>query len=149
MFMRYIIHLYLVLGNCTQVHLQCTWVVPKYTSPNPVLVLVLEIFYCTCTCTQVLIRFTCGMASLSPFSVIRPCFIKSFYKTYNINVISNYFNQNRSGAVGRVRWEGAQTHLFSQFIIKSTLTWLKYANGWRITHVSHKIICFYFAIFLR
>ena len=38
-FMRYIIHLYLVLGNCTQVHLQCTWVAPKYISQNPVLVL--------------------------------------------------------------------------------------------------------------
>ena len=42
--MRYIIHLYLVLGNRTQVHLQCTWVVPKYISQNPVLVLVLEHF---------------------------------------------------------------------------------------------------------
>ena len=40
-FMRYIIHLYLVLGNCTQVHLKCTWVVPKYISQNPLLVLVL------------------------------------------------------------------------------------------------------------
>ena len=37
--MRYIIHLYLVLGNCTQVRLQCTWVVPKYILQNPVLVL--------------------------------------------------------------------------------------------------------------
>ena len=51
--MRYIIHLYLVLGNCTQVHLQSTWVVPKYISQNPVLVH----FYCTCT--QVLSRCTC------------------------------------------------------------------------------------------
>ena len=46
-FMRYIIHLHLVLGNWTQVHLQCTWVVPKYISQNPVLVL--EHFQCTCT----------------------------------------------------------------------------------------------------
>ena len=38
-FMRYIIHLYLLLDNCTQVHLRCTWVVPKYISQNPVLVL--------------------------------------------------------------------------------------------------------------
>ena len=34
-----------VLGNCTQVHLQCTWVVPKYISQNPVLVLVLEYIF--------------------------------------------------------------------------------------------------------
>ena len=39
--MRYIIHLYLVLGECTQVHFQCTWVVPEYISQNPVLVLVI------------------------------------------------------------------------------------------------------------
>ena len=39
-FMRYIIHLYSVLGNCTQVHLKCTWVLPKNISQNPVLVLV-------------------------------------------------------------------------------------------------------------
>ena len=43
-FMGYIIHLYLVLINCTQVHLQRTWVVPKYIPQNPVLVLVIEHF---------------------------------------------------------------------------------------------------------
>ena len=57
--MRYNMHLYLVLCNCTQVHLQCTWEVPKYISQNLVLVLVLEHFECTCTCTQVLSRCTC------------------------------------------------------------------------------------------
>ena len=66
--MRYIKHLYLVLGNCTQVHLQCTWVVPKYISQNPVLVLllVLEHFQCTCTCTQVLSRCTYPNPALTP-----------------------------------------------------------------------------------
>ena len=49
--MRYIIHLYLVLGNCTQVHFQCT-VVPKYISQNPVLVLVLVLQHFLCTCTE-------------------------------------------------------------------------------------------------
>ena len=43
-FMHLTLHFYalyytFVLGNCTQVHLQCTWVVPKYISQNPVLVL--------------------------------------------------------------------------------------------------------------
>ena len=33
-FMHYIIQLYLVLGKCTRVHLQCTWIVPKYISQN-------------------------------------------------------------------------------------------------------------------
>ena len=37
--MRYIIYLYLVLGNRTQVHLQRTRVVPMYISQNPVLAL--------------------------------------------------------------------------------------------------------------
>ena len=51
--MCYIIHLYLVLGNCTQAHLQCTWVVPKYILQNSVLV------HLQGTCTQVLSRCTC------------------------------------------------------------------------------------------
>ena len=29
LYMCYIIHLYMVLVDCTQVHFQCTWVVPS------------------------------------------------------------------------------------------------------------------------
>ena len=38
----YALYYTFVLG--TQVHLKCTWVVPKYILQNPVLVLVLEQF---------------------------------------------------------------------------------------------------------
>ena len=35
----YALYYTFVLGNCTQVQLQCTWVVLKYITQNPVLVL--------------------------------------------------------------------------------------------------------------